>query len=109
MKYLLCQKRGGDEYYPSGYIDVNEELFKPTIRAKDKRLVWIFKGKSGVGKSHLASKLDGLKVHETDSSDKLPDSIVADVVVLGNKYKYTIEEIKDKLIGDVEVHVVEFS
>ena len=100
---------GGDWYYPDGFIRVNEELFNPTIRAKDKRLVWIFKGASGVGKSYLASKLEEVKVYETDSDSTLPDNIIADVVVLGNKYKHTVEKIKEKLFGDVEIHIVEFN
>ena len=47
---------GGCNYYPSGGYNVNMELFKETIRAKNLRPVWIFKGKSNSGKSFLASK-----------------------------------------------------
>lgn len=87
---------------------VNMELFKETIRAKNLRPVWIFKGKSNSGKSFLASKLNDLEVYETDSNDNLPTSITASIVVLGNKYNYSIDDIKSKLFGEVEVQIVEF-
>jgi hypothetical protein len=100
---------GGDYYYPSGYYTINMNLFEETVRAKDKRPVWIFKGESNSGKSFLSHKLSGLTVYETDVSDTLPDIIKEDVVVIGNKYKFDIEDIKSKLFGDVEVTVVDFS
>lgn len=100
---------GGDNYYPSGGYDVKMELFKETERAKNLRPVWIFKGKSNSGKSFLASKLTELEVYETDSNEVLPDSIVASVIVLGNKYDFTIDAIKEKLFGEVEINIVDFN
>lgn len=99
---------GGDDYYPSGGYIVNMELFKETVRAKNLRPVWIFKGKSNSGKSFLASKLHDLEVYETDSNEELPTYITASIVVLGNKYNHSIEDIKAKLFGEVEVQIVEF-
>ena len=99
---------GGDYYYPSGGYIVNMDLFKETVRAKTLRPVWIFKGKSNAGKSFLASKLNDLDVYETDSNENLPSSITASVVVCGNKYNHSIDEIKAKLFGEVEVQIVEF-
>jgi len=99
---------GGDNYYPSGGYNVNMELFKETIRNKNLRPVWIFKGKSNSGKSFLASKLNELDVYETDSNETLPESIVASVIVLGNKYDFNLEDVKTKIFGEAEIQVVDF-
>lgn len=107
-KVFSISEDGGDSYYPSGGYNVNMELFKETVRAKNLRPVWIFKGKSNSGKSFLASKLNDLEVYETDSNENLPTSITASIVVLGNKYNYSIDDIKTKLFGEVEVQIVEF-
>lgn len=100
---------GDDSYYPSGGYTVNMELFKETIRYKKLRPVWIFKGKSNLGKSYLSSKLCNIDVYETDSNEILPDSITASVIVLGNKYPFDLEHIKSKIFGEVEIQIVEFT
>ena len=43
-------KYGDDHYYPWGGYSVNMELFNETVRAKQKRPIWIFKGQSNSGK-----------------------------------------------------------
>jgi hypothetical protein len=83
-------------------------LFKVLPRVSELRPVWIFTGPSNIGKTFLASKLNDLGVYETDSSDILPDVITEEIIVLGNKYKFDIDEIKKRLFGDVEVRIVEF-
>lgn len=58
---------------------------------------WIFSGNSNIGKSYVSHKL-GLKIYETDCSDKLDDNIENyDVIVVGNKYNCDIQQIIDKL------------
>lgn len=99
---------GGDSYYPSGGYNVNMELFKETVRVKNSRPVWIFKGKSNSGKTFLASKLSEMEIYETDRSELLPESIVASVIVLGNKYDFKLEDVKSKIFGEVEIQIVEF-
>jgi hypothetical protein len=99
---------GGDTYYPCGFYNVNMNLFKVLPRVSELRPVWIFTGPSNIGKTFLASKLNDLGVYETDSSDILPDVITEEIIVLGNKYKFDIDEIKKRLFGDVEVRIVEF-
>jgi len=99
---------GGCNYYPSGGYSVNMELFKETIRAKNLRPVWIFKGKSNSGKSFLASKLNDLEIYETDSNEKLPDVITASVIVIGNKYDFEINDLKKVIFGEVEIQIVDF-
>jgi len=99
---------GGDSYYPSGYYNVKEELFIETDRYCDERTVWVFKGESALGKSYIAGKLEGLTVYETDSAPYLPDEIVQDVVVLGNKYDFNIDEVRGSLLGTPQVVIVDF-
>lgn len=103
-----CDAYGGDEYYPSGSVYVNLDLFTPNARAKDKRPVWIFYGYSALGKSYLAGKIN-MTVYETDSNSQLPDTIKEDIVVLGNKYQFTVEDIVERLFGDPEVILVSFN
>ena len=99
---------GRDTYYPSVCHYVNMNLFNETIRHKKNRPVWIFLGKSNSGKSFISSKIKDLKVYETDSSNTLPEKITESIVVLGNKYQYTVEDIKSRLFGNVDVQIVEF-
>lgn len=104
--HLSCD--GGDSYYPSGGYSIEMDQFIETVRRKEKRPVWIFTGPSNVGKSFIASKIQGLSVYETDSNSLLPDLIKEDIVVLGRKYPFKVEEVKVKLFGDCEVTIVNF-
>ena len=72
---------------------VNFDKLRSTHRGFDKVPLWIFRGASGLGKSFLAHNLHNFRIFETDSTPILPDIITDDIVVLGNKYPYTIEDI----------------
>ena len=78
----------------------------------DKRPVWIFKGDSGLGKSYIAGIIansDRAKtVYETDAHEEL-DTIEADIIVVGNKYEHSFEEIESKIKGEHEIIYVDFS
>ena len=74
-----------------------------------KRPVWIFKGCSGLGKTSLAIQLENEDVYDTDISSKLPECITESIVVLGNKYGHTLEDIKTRLFGNPEIILVDFS
>ena len=101
---------GGDSYYPCGGVWVNFDLFEELPRAMKKRPVWIFKGASGLGKSTIASFVnDQYRVFETDSVNALPDELWYDVIVLGNRSGFSINEIKTRLVGDPEIIVVDFA
>lgn len=99
---------GGDSYYPSGSVYVNENLFVSNSRYSDKPFVHIFYGDSSSGKSFLSNQLDKV-VFETDTVDSLPDEIIAEVIVVGNKNNYTIEEIKSHIKFDAKFVVVNFN
>lgn len=89
-----------------------EEMFEKTPRMMEKRPVWIFAGDSGLGKSTLGRflELQGKVVYETDSDQRLPNMIMADVIVAGNRNKsLTIEDICSRLPEGVEPIFVEFS
>jgi len=101
----------GDEYYPAGFHYVNKDYFKRSSRQNSgKRKVWIFKGGSTLGKTFLSDKID-LEKYETDMSDTLPDLLWQDIIVIGNKYKFSKKEIIAKIpdINDTEVIYVKFS
>ena len=72
----------------------------------DKRPVWIFKGNSGLGKSYLAGIIANSNrvkaVYETDAHKEL------DTIVVGNKYKHSLEEIESKIKGEHEIIYVDF-
>lgn len=89
-----------------------EEMFEKTARIMEKRPVWIFAGDSALGKSTLGRflELQGKIVYETDSDQRLPNIIMADVIVAGNRNKsLTIEDICSRLPEGVEPIFVEFS
>ena len=94
-------------YDLDGYT-LNIEKFKKTPRHKEKRPVWIFVGPSNIGKSFIASRCE-LISYETDMCAELPEELVADIIVLGNKYKFDIEDIKSICLGDNEFTLVNFS
>jgi hypothetical protein len=98
---------GGDSYYPGGCHYINLEFFVPTGRGVDKPVIFIFTGKSGIGKSFIASKLQGMEVYETDSNQTLNIPLTTNVVVLGNKYDYTVEDVV-KCFHGCECRIVRF-
>lgn len=102
---------GGDKYYPSGFYDINYDVFEKTPRYVGNRIVYVFTGPSGIGKSFLASHLDRdeLNVLETDKNPVLPDIIYDDVVVVGNKYGHCIDDITPRLFREPIVRLCQFS
>lgn len=107
---LDFNRYGGDEYYPSGHYSINMDLFTPTPRARKKHPIYLFKGNSAIGKSYLAHELERSKIYETDSSNTLPQKIICDVIVFGNRKKdFTIDEIAKRIPEEAELIVVDFS
>ena len=101
-----------DYWYPSGSAKVNMDLFKEINRSKEKRPVWVFKGDSALGKSYLAGIIANSgrekSVYETDAHEELGD-IHEDIVVIGNKYKHSVEDVESHILGEHEVILVDFS
>lgn len=92
---------GCDEYYPCGGIEINFDYFEEIQRAMKARPVYILTGPSGLGKSTLAECFNrDYTVFETDSVDELPDYIIADVIVVGNRSNWTVNDIKDRVWKD---------
>lgn len=109
-KYFSWDSDGGDEYYPSGGHNINMDYFVATGRQAEKPVVFIFTGPSAIGKSFIASKIKELQVYETDSSDTLNIPKTTGIVVLGGKYNYTIENVKEQFANLlVEFRLVNFS
>lgn len=107
-RLLTFTPDGGDSYYPIGEAKINTALFVEGPRSPGKRIVYVFKGASGLGKSSLAFALKGKSVYETDSSDMLPDEITADVIVIGNRGGFTLEEVRERVYGDAKIVLVSF-
>lgn len=87
-------------------------LFEKTARVMEKRPVWVFAGASGLGKSTLGMLLasQGKVVYETDANKELPELILADIIVAGNRHKdLTMAELSKHLPEDVNPIIVEFS
>lgn len=84
---------GGDEYYPHGFVVVDEDFFVADKRFINKPTCFVFFGASGVGKTLLAKRMKGVVVYETDSNPTLPNKICADFVVVGNKYNDDYKEV----------------
>lgn len=102
---------GGDFYYPGGYVKVNLELFDKLPRAMDRRPVYIVYGKSGIGKSSIFNELGDNSLYsfyETDCNEALPEVITQDIIILGNKYSFTIDDVKAHLFGEPEIHLIHF-
>ena len=88
----------GDFYYPSGWYSIEGSILKKSSRYKSKRPVFVFQGPSAIGKTTLASKFnDNVRIFETDGYDKLPNKIIADVIVLGNKHNYTKQDLLNRI------------
>ena len=91
---------GGDEYYPHGFVVADEDFFVADKRFINKPTCFVFFGESGVGKTFLAERVNGMVVYETDSNPTLPNEICADIVVVGNKnncdYKELVKHISPK-------------
>lgn len=103
---------GMDSYYPGGLAIVHEDLFEAVNRNKEKRPVWIFKGDSALGKSYLAGIIansDRMKtVYETDAHAIL-GKIHEDIIVIGNKHKYSVYDVEEHIEGEHETILVDFS
>lgn len=98
-----------DVFSTHGGYTVNMELFKAIKKIKMVRPVWLFRGKSNLGKSFLSSNLCNMDTYETDSNDKLPNVIIANIIVLGNKHIFSIDEVRSRIFGEYELIVVDFN
>lgn len=108
--FIIVDEDWGCGYYPTWYANIQErwiEYFKPTIRLKQKRQVYIFRWSSWKGKSYIWRKI-GRNVYETDSCNELPDIISEEIIILWNKYNFSIEDIKQKIMGKYDLIIVNF-
>lgn len=102
---------GGDGYYPSGSVSVNMDVFKvmQDNREKDRRPIWLFHGDSTSGKSYLANLVNTKNVYETDKNKELPKNLgTYDIIVIGNKYKFSVEQIQEQIGDDYSLVDVSF-
>lgn len=108
--FISVSKDWWDERYPMGWAYIKEEflkMFHKTLRGKDVRQVYLFQWWSGKWKSYLWRKSD-ISVYETDSNKKLPKEIADEIIVLWNKYPFTLDEVKERIIWEHELIQVFF-
>lgn len=90
---LKSTGNGGDNYYPSGSSNFNDELFEKTERYIDNMRVYIVTGDSGLGKSYIGRLIgSNAGVYETDLHG-LSNIMTSEFVIVGNKHGYTAEDI----------------
>jgi len=95
-------------YYPSACIEIKFDNWLDTKRGKDKKQIYIFSGPSAIGKSFIANSTS-LKVFETDAHCLTELDASYDIIVIGNKYAYRVQEITEYFIGqNVEFILVGF-
>lgn len=108
--FFKFDSNGGCNYYPSGSVSVNMDMFKENGRKTfTKRPVWIFSGDSCLGKSYLGCKITDKSVYETDSNSELPEVLYSSIIIIGNKYKFDVEDVKSRIFGDCEIINVNFN
>jgi hypothetical protein len=86
------------------FIYVSFDLY---YEVKNTEITWILYGASGLGKSYLTDHLKS--VYETDSAPTLPQKITKSIIVIGNKYYYTIDQVILHLNSDTTIVTVYFS
>jgi len=90
------------EFTESTY-NINLDHFSPTARYKEKRPIWLFVGPSGAGKSFIANQVaNSMSVYETDVDLVLPDVIIHDIIVIGNRFNHTVDNVKAKCVNHME-------
>jgi len=95
-------------YYPFASIQIKFDNWIDTKRGKDNKQIYIFSGPSAVGKSFIANSTS-LKVFETDAYCLTKLDVSYDIIVIGNKHAYTVQEITEYFIGqNVEFILVGF-
>lgn len=70
------------------------EKFRKSARAVEERVVYIYTGPSGLGKTYLTYEKDKF---ETDAYEVLPNEIEENIIVLGNKHGYKYEDILNRI------------
>lgn len=85
---------------------INMDYFNLAPRFKEiKRKVWIFQGESILGKTFLSDQMN-LSKYETDTSSELPKVFKEEIIVVGNKHKFSIEDIKNRIYNKENVDVI---
>jgi hypothetical protein len=95
-------------YYPGANIQIKFDNWIDTKRGKESKQIYVFAGPSAIGKSFIANST-GLNVFETDAYCLTKLDVSFDIIVIGNKYTYTAEEIMEQFTGqNVEFILVGF-
>jgi hypothetical protein len=93
-----------------GRFFIQMELFHFIEGTTTNRLVYILTGNDDFAKLNFAQN-SSKSIFNTDNlaENALPEDITADVVVLGNKHHFTVEQVNANLFGNPKVIEVNFS
>lgn len=111
IHYRVKPYQDVNDVFDSSKNYINWDYFELKKRFKEiKRKVWIFKGDSLLGKTFLSDKINLFK-YETDSASILPDIFKEEIIVVGNKYKFTVEDVIQRIHDkdSVDIIIVDFS
>lgn len=98
---------GNNEYI---YIDIEEKISSyPRLFFSRCRYIYIFIGESNIGKTHISQNLEGVDIYETDSSPILPDKMISNIIILGKRYIFDIDDIISRYNKNCIFIYVEFS
>lgn len=99
---FTCSSIGNnDDKSPNGYANIKSELFEEFPEVTQKRPVWIIQGNAAT--EDFIEDIKNLHVLHTGNSDKLPDVIYDDVIVLDEDSKFSLQDVKERLYG-VKIH-----
>jgi hypothetical protein len=109
FSYDEIKKRciGDNEYIIVYFNKINDNIKKYWYKRYN--YVYIFNGDKYTGKRYIANKIKNMSIYETDSNYILPNNLKENVIIIGNKYKFTINDIMSKYKGNNIFINVEFS
>lgn len=110
---VFSYQEGGFDSYDKlirGEFYIHMELFDSIEGSTTNRLVYILTGNNDFAMLNFIQSRS-MTVFNTDdlTENVLPKDITADVVLLGNKHHFTVEQVKANLFGNPKVIVVNFS
>lgn len=83
---------------------IDGKIININVTGNNMSNILIFYGPSNTGKSYIAHKyFDDNKIYETDQSDTLNILPYHEVIVLGNKYKFTLDQVINQINGDYQI------
>jgi hypothetical protein len=88
-------------------IKVNTDLFRKSLRHKEKRPVWLLLGENKY--IYQLTKNMIMSIYNTNLSETLSSEIISDIIIIGEQKYFSIDEILLNCKGDNEYIFVNFT